>query len=202
VWLSLLFLIYQLNIISLRFPPPCHIWLLALSYRCVWHAIVVGVVITHVANAVMVRVFLSRIRYPHAIVLCPETNKTRSLSFSYIEQFYCTNLFTPRVIACQIDVRPSIQIQVWSAYFAVSSPAHDTLKYRTTMSIYYFITILFRYYNCCLLPLLLIYYIYHKYIGGERGDNEWHSPLDNNIPIHNMKYFKLNDWTIIIYIVV
>jgi len=169
----------QLNLITPRFFSHCQVRLLALSYRCVWHAIVVGVVIAHVANAVMVRVFLSRIRYPHAIVLCPKTNKTRSISFSYIifiGQLYCTNLFTPRVVARQIDVRPSIQIQVWSAYFAVSSPAHDTLKYRTTLSSYYFINIRLQYYtilstsSTLLLPLLLI--IPHKYIGSERGDNE------------------------------
>jgi len=154
VWLplasALLNIPTKLNI-SLIFFPVDHIGLLVLSYRCVWHAIVVGVIIAHVANAVMVGVFLSWIGYPHTIILCPEINKTRSISYSLIilvEQLYSTNLFTSRVIACQIDVRPSIQIQVWSAYFAVSSPTHDTLKYRTTMSTYtcYFVTIILLHY--------------------------------------------------------
>lgn len=40
-----------------------------LSYRCVRHAVVVGVVVAHVAYAVLVRVLLSRVRHSHAIVL-------------------------------------------------------------------------------------------------------------------------------------
>lgn len=144
---------------SPRFFHFCHI--LSLSYRCVWHAIVVSIIIAHIANAVMVCVFLSRIGYPHAIVLYPETNKTRYISFLliiFIGKLYCTNLFTPRVIACQIDVRPSIQIQVWPAYFAVSSPAHDTLKYIWWLLLFYYYTIITIYYY---LLVLAYYYPYY-----------------------------------------
>jgi hypothetical protein len=59
-------------------------------------------------------------------------SKARHVFFHFRNNFDAqrTNLFTTRVVARKIDVGPSVQIQIWSAYFAVSRPTHNALKRR------------------------------------------------------------------------